>query len=202
MRNPLHALIGTIDLIANTDKDEIDPKIIKSGKFSGELLLALIGNILDFSKIQAKKMESAITSIDLREKVSNIMSMFENRAKTNNLYLHSRISPNLPPALETDDQKLNQVLINLLGNALKFTSKGGVSVNIEWIELDNGIIDQTIIKKEIDKAFLLSSRNHFLDQIDEEISGNYKAQAFDIMNRKILIDPLKKNLRKIFYIFI
>ena len=192
MRNPLHALIGTIDLIANTDREELDPKLIKSGKFSGELLLTLIGNILDFSKIQAHKMEAVMTSIDLREKISNILSMFENRAKTNNLYLKAIIDPKLPSALEADGQKLNQVLINLIGNSMKFTLHGGIVINVEWIELDEVELDQSTIKQRLNECFLLSSRSHFFDQIDEHLDSH--TNLLDLQNRRVLTTSPKKEL--------
>ena len=206
MRNPLHALISTLDLISNTDKDDLDPKIIKSGKFSGELLLTLIGNILDFSKLESNKMECHLSSIDLREKVANILTMFETRAKTSNLYLSAIFDPKLPAALETDGQKISQVLINLIGNALKFTSQGGITVNIEWIKLHNvqGELNQDMIKNDLNNAFLLSSREHFLDQIDEEVAGlPLKTNCNDLKNRNIMGNKHpRKTLRIYIYIYI
>ena len=205
MRNPLHALISTLDLISNTDKDDLDPKIIKSGKFSGELLLTLIGNILDFSKLESNKMECHLSSIDLREKVANIL-MFETRAKTANLYLSAIFDPKLPAALETDGQKISQVLINLIGNALKFTSQGGITVNIEWMKLHNVQceLNQDMIKNDLNNAFLLSSREHFFDQIDEEVDGlALKTNCNDLKNRNIMGNKHpRKTLRIYIYIYI
>ena len=184
--------------MSNTDKSELDPRIVKSGKFSGELLLTLIGNILDFSKLQANKMESHMSSIDLREKVANILTMFESRANAANLFLSANFDPNLPPAVETDGQKLNQVLINLIGNAIKFTSNGGITVNIEWTELTNMALDQATIKDYLEEAFLLSSREHFYNLVDEEIAGQpLNHNISDLQNRNIMRDqPVRQTLRR------
>ena len=196
MRNPLHALIGTIDLISNAEsKEEIDPKIVRSGKFSGELLLSLIGNILDFSKLKANKMETFIDSIDLREKLSNILAMFETRAKNSNLYLKSIVDPLLPPALECDGRKLDQVLINILGNALKFTHKGGIIVNIEWIDLSQIILTQSTIQDKLNEVFLSSSREQLSDPIDEDFNTlPFNINPLDMKNRSGLVGKARKSL--------
>ena len=165
MRNPLNTLLGTIEImLCNVSmKKNIDPKHLQSAQFSGEILLNLIGNILDFTKIQAHKMNIIPSPVDIREKIYNILQMFKQLANKNGITLEYIPDENIPSALEIDQSKLNQCIINLIGNAIKFTPKGGkISIKTCWFPVMNEQFDHIRIKEKMDQIFKESSREENL----------------------------------------
>lgn len=131
IRTPLNSIIGITDLLMESQLTNEQKEYIQIFKKSGEHLLSLINDILDISKIEAGHMSienidfSLITLID---KIDNIMSI---KAKEKNLKLTFNVAPDIPDYLLGDKNKITQILINLIGNAIKFTHEGEINVNIK-----------------------------------------------------------------------
>ena len=118
---------------------EEDPKPdqkehLNSLKFSGEYLLSLINNILDLNKLEANKVEIEQTTFDLKRRINDVLIALKKSSedKKNNLTLE--FDPSVPEKLVGDPVKLSQILINLIGNSLKFTQNGFVAVRVNKVE--------------------------------------------------------------------
>ena len=129
LRTPLNAILGFTQLMAN-DRNLTDAQMdrIRVISRSGEHLLALINDILDISKIEAGRMELHESAFDLLELVRDVGDMFELKANRKALSLYTETLDGLPRYVTGDLGKLRQVLVNLLGNAVKFTAEGGVGL--------------------------------------------------------------------------
>lgn len=139
LRTPLNAILGFTQIMnrdRSLNKSQIENLNI-IGR-SGEHLLALINDVLDMAKIEAGKIVLDQTDFDLWESLDVVIEMFQIRAETKGLYLDLEKSADLPQFIRTDEKKVRQILINLLSNALKFTTSGGiiVSVKLEDLETD------------------------------------------------------------------
>jgi PAS domain S-box-containing protein len=129
LRTPLNAILGFTQLLGNdrnlTESQQERVRIITR---SGEHLLALINDILDISKIESGKMDLHPVVFDLHEFIADIRDMFELRCKKKGLSLYSEILEELPRYVRGDLGKLRQVMVNLVGNAVKFTAEGGIGI--------------------------------------------------------------------------
>ncbi len=135
LRTPLNAILGFTQLMAanpNTPPD--NQKHLKAVLHSGQHLLYLINDVLDMSKIEAGQVKLNNKTVNLTHLLNDVKNMFGAQSAQKKLHLYVDIPPNLPQQIETDELKLRQILINLLGNALKFTEKGGVSLKAKIIE--------------------------------------------------------------------
>ncbi|URD51747.1 hybrid sensor histidine kinase/response regulator [Chroococcidiopsis sp. CCNUC1] len=132
LRTPLNAILGFSQLMNRepslTDRQQESLRIINR---SGEHLLSLVNDVLDLAKIESGKMTLYPTDFDLYVLLDSIKEMLALRAESKGLQLTIERSNNLPQYIKTDDKKLRQVLINLLGNAIKFTSVGSVTLGVE-----------------------------------------------------------------------
>jgi PAS domain S-box-containing protein len=137
IRTPLNGVIGMTGLLLDTPLDAQQRQFTETIRFSGENLLTIINGILDFSKIEAGKMELETTDFDLRQVVESIGALFAERAYQKGLELIASVEPNVPTALRGDPFRLGQVLTNLVGNALKFTERGEVTLNVRLIETND-----------------------------------------------------------------
>ena len=164
LRNPLNSLLGSIDLISGTKIVQMD--VLNSAQLCGETLLNLIGNILDFSKVQAGKMEILLHPTDLREIVINSLTMFKSLAEKKGIFLRCQVDEGLPPALLLDSHKFSQSLINLIGNSIKFTEKGGIHINLEWYPI-YGNISTDEVRNDMTEIFDYSSREDLKNLGDE-----------------------------------
>ena len=137
IRTPLNGVIGMLDLLESTKLDEQQARYTSLGKSSAEMLLSVISDILDFSKIEAGKLELEEVDFDLHEILESIPDMLAHRAHSKNLDLHCHISPDVPKMVVGDPERLRQVLVNLTGNAIKFTARGevGISVSVQPLGL-------------------------------------------------------------------
>ncbi|MCK5840677.1 MAG: response regulator [Candidatus Sabulitectum sp.] len=130
IRTPLNGVIGMTGLLMGTDLSQEQREFAETVKISGDALLTLINDILDFSKIEAGKLEIEITSFDLRLLLEEIGDMMAVRAQDKGLEFISLIAPDIPAPVKGDPGRIRQILLNLTGNALKFTSQGEISVSV------------------------------------------------------------------------
>lgn len=138
IRTPMNGVLGTIGLLQNTDLSKHQYKLITTARESAEHLLTLINDILDFSKLEAGRIDLESIDFDLHHLVESAISMMNPRAVMKGLRMSSEISPATPRYLKGDPGRLRQILFNLAGNAIKFTSKGEVRILVDSRPLDDG----------------------------------------------------------------
>jgi len=128
IRTPMNGIIGMTGLLWDTNLNKEQREYATVIKSSGEALLSLINDILDFSKIEAGKLEIEKIDFHLRVTIEDSMDILAYKAKEKNLTMTNNLAPGLYPHLRGDPGRLRQILINLVGNAIKFTQKGGISL--------------------------------------------------------------------------
>ena len=128
IRTPMNGVIGIAGLLLDTQLTPEQLQYAEMVRSSGESLLAVINDILDFSKIEARKLTLETTDFDLRSVVESSAAVLTLKAREKGLLLTSEVDPSTPFLLQGDPNRLRQILINLVGNAVKFTEKGGVSI--------------------------------------------------------------------------
>ena len=130
IRTPMNAIIGMTGLMLDTDLMPEQLDYMQTVRISAESLLQLINDILDFSKIEAGKLDLEIIEFDLRSAVEDVSEMLAVNAHKKGLEFACMIHPDVPAWLLGDPGRLKQILINLTGNAVKFTEKGEVVINV------------------------------------------------------------------------
>ncbi len=125
IRTPMNGVLGMTDLLLDSGVSDEQREYLQTVKTSAEALLVIINDVLDFSKIEAGKLSLSEVPTDLRNTVKRIVSLLRVKAQEKKLSLTTEISSKIPPCLMIDDTRLGQVLLNLLGNAIKFTPHDG-----------------------------------------------------------------------------
>ena len=137
IRTPMNAIIGFTDLLLTSNFSGQDQQYLNTIKYSADNLMVILNDILDFSKIEAGKFDLENFEFDLKEKLGYLQKTFEVKAKEQNIEMTFHLDENVPDFLIGDAYRLNQILVNLLGNALKFTAVGFVRLSVK-VEKDHG----------------------------------------------------------------
>jgi signal transduction histidine kinase/ActR/RegA family two-component response regulator len=140
IRTPMNGVIGMTGLLLETDLTHDQREYAEMVCSSGHALLSLINNILDFSKIEACKLELESYLFDIQEVITEIIKLVSVLAREKELTLNSSIDLNIPRLLRGDAARLRQILLNLLGNAVKFTEQGSIALHVASISEDSGSI--------------------------------------------------------------
>lgn len=130
IRTPMNGVLGMADVLLNTDLNERQRELASIIVSSGQALVTVINDILDFSKLEAGKLRLVPRSFNLRQMVHEVATMMQARAIEKDIELIVRYAPNLTEGVIADEARLRQVLGNLIGNAVKFTDRGHVLVDI------------------------------------------------------------------------
>jgi signal transduction histidine kinase/CheY-like chemotaxis protein len=137
IRTPMNGILGMIDLTLETNLTPAQRECLDAAKNSADILLALINDILDFSKIEAGHLDVERRQFSLSKAISDIPAMLALRAQQKGLALNTKIPQGIPDSLVGDGLKLRQILVNLVGNAVKFTARGRVELTVEVMESSN-----------------------------------------------------------------
>ncbi len=128
IRTPMNGVVGMLQLLGGTELTAEQRSYAAVAQSSGQILLNLIDDILDLSKIEARKIVLEDLPLSLHELLRDVVEMIQVQARAKGLAVHLKISPEVPPSVRGDTHRLRQVLTNLVGNAIKFTESGAVSV--------------------------------------------------------------------------
>ena len=141
LRTPMNGVLGMTHLALQADPPPVQYNYLKKIQSSASLLLGIINDILDFSRIEAEKLEVECVPFDLSDTVENIKILLLPRVQEKGLELRFDMDPTLPKIVLGDGLRLSQVLINLLGNSVKFTSSGNVTLSMRGEMLPNGALN-------------------------------------------------------------
>lgn len=134
IRTPMNAIIGLTELLLEETFEGTILENIKSIKYSADNLLVIINDILDFSKIEAGKVTFENIDFDIRHRMNELRKTFEHRTKEKGLDFIINVANDVPSVIKGDPYRLNQILFNLVGNAIKFTSEGHIEVTVKPIQ--------------------------------------------------------------------
>jgi signal transduction histidine kinase/ActR/RegA family two-component response regulator len=148
IRTPMNGIMGMADLLAQTDLDPEQREFLGVIRSSGETLLALLNNILDLCKIEAGRMDLEEVPFDLGDLVEEVVHVFGVQAARKGLELIHRIEPGMPLAVRGDPTRIRQILLNLLGNAVKFTQKGHILLEARCRSQTEEQVDVTLVVQD------------------------------------------------------
>lgn len=178
LRTPLNGLLGSAELISDTELNSSQREIVNNLSQSGEFLRTIINDLLDYSKINAGMLELIPKKFALQDLRNTIESIFVNRAIEKQLEFNITVAPNVPCHFQGDLERITQLFVNLIGNAIKFTEDGHVNVDIEW---DN---DHFVFSVEDTGVGIAKSAHKTLfepfTQADNSSSRNYEGTGLGL----------------------
>ncbi len=188
IRTPLNGILGLIDLVLKSNLTEQQRDYLNKSKTSSKALLHVINDILDYSKIEAGKLNLENTVFELDSVISNVKDLFEHQANIKGLSFNIRINKRL--TLIGDPLRLTQILTNIIGNAIKFTDEGNIDVSVELLKEDKHYKKLKFIIK--DSGMGMSQKvqeNLFLEfsQADNSITRKYGGSGLGLAISKQLV---------------
>jgi signal transduction histidine kinase/DNA-binding response OmpR family regulator len=138
IRTPLNGVMGMTDLALDTELTKEQREYLETVKMSADSLLTVINDILDFSKIEAGKIDLDVMDFNLRDSLEATLKTLALRAHEKGLELLCEVAPEVPEAVRGDSGRLRQIVVNLVGNAIKFTSEGEVALGVRALETEGG----------------------------------------------------------------
>ncbi|EAZ90892.1 ATP-binding protein [Crocosphaera chwakensis] len=173
IRTPMNAILGFCDLLDKKVNDERSRRYLESITSAGKMLLSLINDILDLSKIEAGKIKIIYKSIQLKEVIFEIKQMFAETAKQKQLELLIDIDDNVPDVIIFDEVRLKQILFNLVGNALKFTEEGYIKITLK----------STLFKSDNHQKFSHCSLKISIEDTGIGIAEDQQERIFDVFTQ-------------------
>jgi PAS domain S-box-containing protein len=193
IRTPMNAILGFAELLHSKIVDEQQLSFLDSIKSSGKNLLTIINDVLDLSKVEAGKMVVSKEFVDLFLLLKDIEYMFKLKAVEKGLELIVEVDFNIPAGIETDEVRLRQILINVIGNAIKFTSNGYVKVKAHSRKISDKLVEITI---EVEDSGIGMSKDYQeklfepFTQEDSQITKRFGGTGLGLSISKKLIELL------------
>ena len=202
IRTPINTIIGLNEMILREDVSEEVMEDAANIKSAGKLLLNLINDILDMSKIQSGRMQLLSAPYQTGEMLSDLVGMMWIRAKEKKLEFHVDVSPDIPNELIGDDVRIKQILINVLNNAIKYTKEGSVSLSVQCEMVDEktcnmiyNVTDTGVGIKPEDIPYLFSAFKRVDEDSNKHIEGtglglSIVKQLVDLMGGKVTVNSV------------
>ncbi|MBT8260912.1 MAG: response regulator [Flavobacteriaceae bacterium] len=194
LRTPLYAVTGLTNMLLEEDPKPNQIQHLKSLKFSGDYLLTFINDILQINKIEANKVELDPEIFNLKNKVENVIAALNNSAMDNNVHMHYYYDKSLPETFVGDQLKLSQILINLIGNSIKFTKDGDIWINVSKMSQKDKIINLKLEIKDNGIGITKEKQESMFESFSQgsvQINRKYGGTGLGLSIVKGLVDILK-----------
>ncbi len=172
IRTPMNAILGMADLLNEDLEQKERVRYVRIIRRSGQTLLTLLGDILDLARVEAGRLRIELLDFDLRETLRTTADMMETQAVQKGLALYLKIEEGVPRRASGDAARLRQVLVNLIGNAVKFTEQGSVTVHVDFMEANEG------------SKFVPAALRFKVSDTGRGIAGEKLASIFDVFTQE------------------
>ncbi|MEQ1557468.1 MAG: EAL domain-containing protein [Methyloglobulus sp.] len=192
IRTPMNGVMGMTELLLNSDLDSHQKKLAETAFRSEKSLLGIINNILDFSKIESGKLQLMLKDFDLRSLLEEIIEILSPQAERGGIELILHLPHDLTGSVNADEERLRQVLVNLLGNALKFTEQGEIVLKVSWLESPETESGKRLLFEVIDSGTGIpeEQQQHIFDsftQADNSITRSHGGTGLGLAISKSLV---------------
>ena len=197
IRTPMNAVLGILDLLKDTTLTAKQLTLIATARDSGELLMSIINDILDFTKMDIDEQVLQLSEFDLHLAIKNCVALLKHLADKKSLNLRIELAPNLPQFVKGDPARIKQILINLINNAIKFTEVGSVSVIATLDSINN---EQLILRFQIRDTGIGIHKNNqaaLFDEftmVDQTHSRKYEGTGLGLAICKRLVTLMNGNI--------
>ena len=186
LRTPLNSLLGVLDLaLLNSLPSQLEG-LLKTGRLCGDLLLHLVNNILDTEKIESGELEVDPKPTSVLEAFENIWSITSELIRSKNLQGHCAISQSIPHVANIDEHRIAQIILNLVGNSVKFTEKGLIRISVNWIDDKNKVDDDCFFPlpyNEDEEAVFEKESSLYMITKKKSLSSSFS--ILDLTNKKV-----------------
>jgi signal transduction histidine kinase/CheY-like chemotaxis protein len=204
IRTPMNGVIGFASLLCDTELDQEQQEFIDIIHHSGNTLLRLLDDILDFSKIEAGQLKIEKRNFNIRELLENVIKLLHDQLNNKSVDLIINVNEGVPTFVESDPSRFRQILINLIGNAIKFTNEGSIEIRIEFINFNEsskhdgyiGVIECSVIDtgigiSEHDQTQLFD----VFTQVDSSATRKYEGVGLGLAITKRLCEILGGSIK-------
>jgi len=191
IRTPMNAIIGFTNILLKTALNEAQRQYLNAVKVSGESLIVLINDILDIAKVDAGKMTFEKIQFNLFESISSMIQLFELKIKEKDIVFYEEFDSAIPQVLVGDPMRLRQIILNLMSNAIKFTSRGEITLYIHLLYADDEKATLEFILKDTGIGIREDRLVHIFDkfeQADKKISNSYGGTGLGLAIVKQLVE--------------
>jgi len=198
IRTPMNAIIGFTKVVLKTDLSEKQKEYLNAIKISGDALIVLINDILDLAKVDAGKMTFEETPFKMAQSISAMLHLFETKIQEKNLTLIKEYDKNIPEVLVGDPVRLHQIILNLVSNAVKFTTTGKITVRVQLQREEKG---KVFIEFSVSDTGIGISKNkieHIFENFQQATSGTsrlYGGTGLGLAIVKQLVEAQSGNIR-------
>ncbi len=192
IRTPMNGILGMANLLMDTEQSDEQETYTRAVKDSGDALLSLINDILDYSKIEAGQVRLEKLNFDVRRTVESVAELLSPRAHEKGIQIIAVPSQDLPLEVRGDEGRLRQVILNLAGNAVKFTQQGGIGI---YVSVEKGLNPVTLRFEVVDTGVGVSddATTHIFDefsQADDRTSRKYGGTGLGLAISKRIVDAM------------
>ncbi len=174
IRTPMNAIIGFTDLLDKEIENPTHKNYVKSVQDSSKILLTIINDILDLSKVEAGKLKIEYLPVDVRDIAQEIQSIFHNKAREKALKLNVKVDNSIPSALFLDEIRVRQILFNLICNSIKFTTEGHIDIRLTTSSNKNGKTNLIIEVEDTGTGMDQEQQEHMFESFSQHSNQSYK----------------------------
>jgi len=191
IRTPISGILGMTDIALNSNPSSHIEDLLQSIKGATQSLLSILNDVLDISKIEAKRLQLTYNAFELNRMIDQTVKLFSPLASQKGLTLHHEIHPKVPISLFGPNDRLQQVIRNLVGNAIKFTHQGGIHIRVETNDIKNN--DVELLFSIQDSGIGIHEKNiatifETFTQLDDSISKKYQGTGLGLAISKNLVE--------------